>query len=179
MDDIKTPEQLLEFMTNNISYGYLGKNERVYHSDDLDFNLSWFNEYVLENNEDVLKNLCGTCWDQVEFERYWFLKSGYEIKTYYEMIYLDYDNNYPTHSFLIYKDGDSWCWFENSDIDNRGIQRFKTIDELLKYQQDKYISNLKNYSISDEELKKLIIKEFDKPNEHISAGEYIDFVLGN
>ena len=63
MDDIKTPEQLLEFMTSNISYGYLGKNGRVYHS--------------------------------------------------------------------------------------------------------------------DEELKKLIIKEFDKPNEHISAGEYIDFVLGN
>ena len=40
MYDIKTPEQLLEFMTNNISYGYLGKNGRVYHSDDLDFNLS-------------------------------------------------------------------------------------------------------------------------------------------
>ena len=29
MDNIKTPEDLLEYMSNNIEYGYLGKNGRI------------------------------------------------------------------------------------------------------------------------------------------------------
>ena len=59
------------------------------------------------------------------------------------MVKLDYNNNYPTHSFLIFKDKDnSWNWFENSDFENRGIHRFNSIDELLKYQYDKYLKFL-------------------------------------
>ena len=36
--NIKTPEDLLEFMSQNINYGYLGKSGRLYHYDDSDFN---------------------------------------------------------------------------------------------------------------------------------------------
>ena len=45
---IKTPEELLEFMDNNINYGYLGKNNKVYYFGDIDFDKDWYNEYVLE-----------------------------------------------------------------------------------------------------------------------------------
>jgi len=179
MTDIKTPEELLDFMSNNINYGYLGKNGRVYHYDDLDFNLDWYEQYILESKNDLLKNLYGNCWDQVELERDWFLKNGYEIKTIYEMVKLDYDNVYPTHSFLIYKDKDCWYWFENSDFDNRGIHKFNTLDDLLNYQYKKYVEFLKSFNITDEELEKIIVTEFDKPKEHISAEEYLNHVINS
>ena len=179
MDDIKTPEELLSFMSQNINYGYLGKNGRIYHQNDFDFNSNWYEEYILENSKELLNNLYGNCWDQVEFERDWFLKNGYEIKTIYEMVKLDYENDYPTHSFLIYKDGDYWCWFENSDFNNRGIHKFRALDELLNYQYNKYIEFLKTFNITDGELENIIITEFDKPEEHISSKEYINHVIGS
>ena len=178
MDDIKTPEELLNFMSNNINYGYLGKNGRIYHYDDPDFNSDWYEQYILENKNDILENLYGNCWDQVEFERDWFLKKGYEIKTIYEMVKLDYDNVYPTHSFLVYKDrNDNWCWFENADFNNIGIHRFNSYDELLNYQYKKYVEFLKTFNITDEEINKIIITKFEKPKEHISAEEYLNHVI--
>ena len=180
MDEIRTPEELLNFMSNKINYGYLGKNGRVYHYDDIDFNSDWYEQYILESTDDLLNNLFGNCWDQVEFERDWFLKKGYEIKTIYEMVKLDYDNEYPTHSFLVYKDkNDYWYWFENADFDNRGIHKFNSFDELLNYQYKKYVEFLKTFNITDEELEKIIVTEFDKPKEHISAEEYLNHVINS
>ena len=178
MDDIKTPEDLLDFMSNKINYGYLGKNGRVYHYDDTDFNSDWFEQYTLESTDELLKNLYGNCWDQVEFERDWFLKNGYNIKTIYEMVLLDYDNEYPTHSFLVYKDkNDNWCWFENADFNNRGIHRFNSFEELLNYQYKCYIKYLKTFKISNKEITKIITTEFDKPKKYISAEDYLNHVI--
>ncbi len=179
MNDIKTPEELLLFMSNKINYGYLGKNGRVYHYDDSDFDSDWYEQYVLENNDDLLKNLCGNCWDQVEFERDWFLKNHYEIKTIFEMVKLNYNNEYPTHTFLIFKDNDCWYWFENADSNNRGIHKFNTLDEVLNYQYKKYVESLKTLNITKEELDKIIVTEFNKPKEHISASEYLNHVINS
>ena len=66
MNNIKTPEELLEFMSH-INYGYLGKNNRIYHYDDVDFDSDWFGQYILENSAELANNLYGNCWDQVEF----------------------------------------------------------------------------------------------------------------
>lgn len=179
MNNIKTPEALLDFMSKNINYGYLGKNGRVYHYDGIDFNEEWEQLYILESPSDILKNLYGNCWDQVEFEREWFLKEGYQIKTIYEMVKLDYDNDYPTHTFLIYKDNEYWCWFENADFNNRGIRKFMTIDELLNYQYKKYLDFLKTFNITNEEIEKIIMTEFDKPKEHINVKEYLEHVINS
>ena len=179
LKDINTPEELLDFMSNNINYGYLGKNGRVYHYDDKDFDSSWYREYILENSDDLFTNLYGNCWDQVEFERDWFLKNGYEVKTIYEMVHLDYDNNYPSHSFLVFKDNDYWYWFENSDFNNRGIHKYNSFEELINDEYNRYINYLKTFNITDLELEKIIVREFDKPKEHISASEYLDFVINS
>ena len=45
MNNIKIAEELLTFMSNNINYGYLGKN-RVYHYYDSDFTSLWFKQYA-------------------------------------------------------------------------------------------------------------------------------------
>lgn len=180
-DEVINPEQLLEFMAKYINYGYLDKNGRVYHYDDEDFDDKWFEKYILESADDILKTLHGNCWDQVELERYWFENNGYEVKTIYEMVKLDYENSYPVHSFLIFYDkkDNSWNWFENADSKNRGIRKFSTIEELLKYQYACYCIFLKSFDISDSEISQIILTEFCKPKSNISAEEYLDFVVNS
>lgn len=179
MENVSTPLELLDFMSK-ILYGYLGRSGHLYHYDDENFNLKWYAEYILQNYGDISKNLCGNCWDQVEFERKWFQDHGYEIKTIYEMVLLDYNNDYPSHSFLIYEDeNNKWNWFENADFANRGIHTFDTIEELLDYQYHKYLELLETYHISSDEIKKIVMTEFDKPKEKITAREYIDYVLNS
>lgn len=173
---IKTPEELLELM-KYINYGYLGKNSKLHYFADPDFNEVWYEEYILEEPQDILKSKLGNCWDQTELERDWFEKNNYEYKTIYEMVDLDYKNPYPTHSFLVYKDNDnSWNWFENSDYDNRGIHKFNSLNELLAYQLTNYKNFLKTFNITDEELEKIVLKDYSKPNYHISAEEYLNHV---
>lgn len=180
LDKINSPYELLNFMSKNITYGYLGKSGRVYHWNDDDFDDEWFDDYILQSEEDILRTLSGNCWDQVELERYWFVKNNYEIKTIYQMVKLDYNNNYPTHSFLIFRDKEGlWNWFENSDSENRGIHQFLSFDELLKYQYNKYLKLLRNLNILDDEINKIIFTEFTKPKSNITAADYLDFVISS
>ena len=175
-EDITTPEELLEWM-KYINYGYLGKT-KLHHTDEPDFDEVWYEEYILQEPQKLIETKLGNCWDQTELERWWFENHNYEIKTFYEMINLPYENDYPTHSFLVYKDKDnSWNWFENSDFENRGIHKFSDLTSLVDYQISKYKELLNTKNIKEDELKSLILKEFDKPHSNISAKEYIDHVL--
>ena len=141
-EEIKTPEELLEWM-QDITYGYQGKT-KFYKYDDENFNEVWFDEYILEEPTELIKTKIGNCWDQTELERYWFTTHNYKVKTIYEMVNLQYENPYPTHSFLIYQDqNNNWNWFENSDFNNRGIHTKKTEQELINYQLTKYKEFLK------------------------------------
>lgn len=177
-EDIKTPEELLDWM-QDITYGYLGKT-KLHTYDEEDFNDTWYNEYLLEEPSELIKAKIGNCWDQTELERYWFENNNYKVKTIYEMINLPYENPYPTHSFLIYQDKDSsWNWFENSDFNNRGIHKKKTEKELIEYQLSKYKELLKTFNITEEELKNITIKEFQKPATHSNAEKYIEHVLNS
>ena len=93
------------------------------------------------------------------------------------MVSLNYENSYQTHSFLMYKDNDYWCWFETADFDNRGIHKFLTFEELIKYQYRKYVNSLIKLGISNNEIKNIKLKEFSKPKSGITAQEYINHVI--
>ena len=177
-EDITTPQELLEWMSN-ITYGYQGKT-KLYKYDDENFDEDWFDEYVLEEPTSLIKTKVGNCWDQTELERYWFTSHNYKVKTIYEMVNLPYENPYPTHSFLIYQDeNNNWNWFENSDFNNRGIHTKQTEKELIEYQLTKYKNFLQTFNISSLELEKIVIKEFEKPKANCSAEEYINHVLNS
>ena len=164
---INTPLELLEFMSNNIFYGYLGKSGRIYNYLDEDMDNNWYSEYILESKDDILNTLIGNCFDQVELERDWFTRNNYEIKTYFEMVDTNLENNYPTHSFLVYKDNNKYYWFENSDFNNRGIHEYNTLEELLIDQKKKYIDFVG--------IENIIINEYQKPISGIDANEYLHF----
>ena len=177
-EEISTSEELLEWM-KNITYGYLGKN-KLHTYQEQDFNDVWYDEYMLSTPQEVIENKIGNCWDQTELERNWFINHNYRVKTIYVMVNLPYENIYPTHSYLIYQDKDnSWNWFENSDFNNRGIHKKTTQEEIILFQLTKYKEFLKTFNIKDEELEKIIIKVYEKPDYHITAEEYIKHVINS
>ena len=179
-NQITTPHELLDFMATNLTYGYLSKNGTIYHLEDQNFDSNWYQEYVLESQEDFLNTQVGNCWDQVEFERQWFEDHCYEVKTFFEIVNLTYENPYPTHAFLVFKDiDDSWNWFENSDGENRGIHKFVTLDACLAYQYQCYLQLLDSYDMTEQEKQSIMITEYQKPAAGISAKEYLAFVLDN
>ena len=175
--NIKTPKELYEFMSKNITYGYLGKNNKIYHFGDKNFNDDWTSEYILETYDDVLNTKVGNCWDQVELEREWFSKHNYEFKTYYHQVILDYQNPYPTHTFLVYKENDKYYWFENAWDDMKGIHEFNTLEELLDFEYKENLKLLIQYNIKNNEIDKISYFEYDKPKNNISSEEFVNYVV--
>ena len=181
LEKIKTPEELLDFMSNNINYGYLGKNGRVYHYDDSDFNLDWHEQYILESKDDILENLYGNCWDQVELERDWFTKHKYNFKTIFIWFLFDYENSYSTHTTLIYQDKQTndYCLFEHADFENKGIHHFKTYQDAIKWEYDKHIEYNKKQGnpINEEILKHIHIYEYEHPKYGSTFMDFIDNIF--
>ena len=172
-DLITTPVELLTFMNINFHYGYVDK-DNIKHSK---FNSDWFDKYVLQTECDMLQSSVGCCFDAVEFERFWFQNYKYEFITIFEMVKLDYPNNYSMHTFLVYKENGFWYYFEWADFNNQGVFRFKSLNEALDYQFNKYKNTLKNLNIKEEELNKIIRKIYLKPLDKYTAEDYLEFVM--
>lgn len=98
---IRTPKQLLDFM-GDIEYDNFEDEE----------------EYMVQTVEELLDSRRGVCYDQVELERE--VLGGYDPETYFSYKALPIEDN-PTHTFLIYREGDEYFWFENSWAEYRGI----------------------------------------------------------
>ena len=169
-NNINTPEELFDFMNNNIKYGFLGSDNKVYFDDS-----DWLDKFVLQSIDDILSTKVGNCFDQVELERDWFNKHNYKFNIYFQRIEVDYTNPYPMHTFLVYENNNKYYWFENAWSDNKGIHEFDNLEDLFKDVYDKSINLYKNYNISDEEMEKYSLYILEKPIYHSSALEYIEF----
>lgn len=166
-EEIKTPEELLEFM-DVIKYGFetLDGKKCIEESDFEKNILNW----TLSSPERLLSVKLGHCFDQVELERDWFFKNNYNIKTYFMIFLMEEKNNYPTHTFLTYEKNNKWYLFEHADYYNRGIHEFNSLEELLESAKKRQI---KYANVSDDIKEKLTIFEYDKPEYNIG---FIDFI---
>ena len=176
-EKLKSPEDLYEWMKNNLGYGYFGKDHKIHKEEDIDFEESWNENYQLQTPSEVIKNKVGTCWDYVELERDFFKTWKIKHYTIYHQVALPYENPYPTHSFLIFKKKEKWCWFEFAWEDEKGIKEYHSIEELLKEESKKNIELLKSYGLTKEEQEKIIYRVFQKPKEHMNAEQYISDAL--
>lgn len=127
--EIRNPYELYEYMRNNIEYGFYStfdmKVHRRLEMDDYSYENLLFSYYYLQKPEELLITKTGICYDQVEFERKWFLDHGYEVHTFF--------TPYHNHCFLIFKDRDYYYLFETCIKDINGIYIGETIEELLDY----------------------------------------------
>ena len=178
LEEINNYLELSKYMDKNIEYGYMTKDGKVLKYDDPSFERDFFNQYVLSSYNDVLKNKLGNCFDQVEFEREWFTKHNYKVKTYFEYVNVPYDNDYETHTFLVFEDNNKWYYFENADFNNRGVHQYNSLEELLKDTYNRYLINLEKYNLNDKEISSIEVLEYSKPKENSSFEEFFKFVNG-
>ena len=148
--NIKTPEELMDFMDKYIEYGFRGTDDFDYKTDgsvecNRIFEKAMQKVYGLESPDYLLKCKLGQCLDQVELERDWFKKNNYDFKTIYMMFIFEYENPYTLHAYLIYKDKitDEYIVFEHADYNNKGIHRFNSYASANKWQKNALI----NYNI--------------------------------
>lgn len=148
---------------NQIKYGWKDKNGNIHY----DVNDTFSDNYVLETPDEVLNNKVGVCWDQVELERTLFEKENVIFNTYF---IVHYDNNKcPTHTFLIYKDNNSYYWYEHSWEKFRGIHSYKTEEEALKDVKNKFIKYELN---NDYNNSNLCIYKYNKPKSGINCFQF-------
>ena len=162
MNNLNNQYELLDFM-NDISYGYMDKDENIHKEMDNSF----ADNFALESYMEVLNNKIGICWDQVELERYFFENKNIKHNTYF---IVHYDNDKcPTHTFLIYEDNNKYYWFEHSWELYSGIHEYDSEELALKDIKNKFI---KSEIDGEYNPMNLCIYKYDKPNSHIDCAEF-------
>ena len=179
---IETPEELMNYMNENISYGIFDytKNKAYYGEDD-NFGDLVNTTWKLSSPAQMQKYGVGHCFDQVELERDFFTKNNYNFKTYFIWFKCKRPNNYPTHTYLIYEDKktNKWCWFEHSDFVNRGIRRFNSLNDAIKAQAIAHIKHAKSYRKTKTDSSKIEVFEYRDVKYGINFNDFLDYVLTN
>lgn len=175
--EIKTPEQLMKYLDQNFKYGVIDKKEnKYYNSNTAEFQRICETQWELRPVEEMLKDGVGHCSDQVEIEREWFSKNGYNVKTFWISAYQDgIQNSGFCHTYLMYQDNDTWKIFEHSDFSNKGIFTFKSTSDAVKWQAkhqiifaESCVKPLKEYVTC--------IKEYNNPPTHVNMQEFSQFI---
>lgn len=160
---VNNPKELLTLM-DNIQYGYVNnKNKTISKIDPKKF----VKDYKLQSPEELYISKHGVCWDQVEFERYFFEK----MKIKHICVYIELGTkNSTTHTFIIFEEKNKKWLFEHSYDKYKGIHG--PFDKNLPIIKDVYEKMVK-----DEEEKPSSCSVFvlDKPEYGLGCQEYMDF----
>ena len=157
-----TEEEALNLM-NDISYGFMDKNKKIHQN----FNESFVNDYILQTPNEIIKNKVGTCWDQVELERYYLKNNQINIKTYF-LVYYD-EKNCPTHTFLTYEKNNKYYWFEHAWEKYKGIHEYSNKKELLVDIKKKFIKSELNNKVL---INNLVLYEYKKPPKNLTVQQF-------
>lgn len=124
--------------------------------------------YYLLTPTELLEKKYGVCWDQVELERYLFEKNKINVKTYF--IYINDNDNLPSHTFLTYQSHNNFYWFEHSWYQYKGIHKYNSLKELLLDVKQKFINSHK-----DVDSTYTFVYEYTKPKEHINCQDFYHY----
>ncbi len=188
LDKISTPPALLEYMNDNLRYGYVGRfSNKIYNSTDGEYKKKFADEYFLQSPTELLNNIYGLCIDKVELERYWFIKNNYQLKTF--LLWFDKgslwfeedaNHNLTPHTFLAYKENNKWYWFEHSRPIFRGIHEFSTLKELIEKAKETTLQYaIKERGATEEDYSCLKYKEYTELEPGLSAKEIWFNIIGN
>lgn len=157
---------------NNIEYGFKDKNgKNLINSESWDKDFSNF--YFLLSPKELLSYKCGVCWDQVELERKLFNDTNIDCDTYF--IYIDDNENLPSHTFLIFQLNNKCYWFEHSWYEMKGVHEYNDLETLLNDVKMKFIDSRQNEINSSLNYETFIYK-YNKPKYHISCDEFYNYI---
>lgn len=137
LDFIKTPKDLLKWMSKNIDYGICDKNKRkIFNPTSKEF----CKKMVLQTPEELFMSRVGVCWDQCEFQRMIFDHLGIINEVIFIGVYVN-KQHYNTHTFSLIEDGTKWRWFENSWYQYRRLSDKNSKENLIKLVLSKQIDS--------------------------------------
>ena len=121
-DELKTPEQLMTFLEENLQYGFV-HDGKVCPMEEMD------RLYKLCINEELVDAGHGVCWDFVELQRAFFLKHGIRHESFWVDSLAQGGN---THTFSLFNEDGKCKWFEYAWDGQRGIHEYPTIQEAIE-----------------------------------------------
>ena len=165
------------YLEQNFEYGVIDHNGNKYNDSNSDeFQFVCNTQWKLRSVENMLRDGVGHCYDQVEIERYWFTKNGFEIKTFWISAYQkEIENSGFSHTYLLFQDNGVWKLFEHSDFSNRGIYSFKSVNDAVKWQAEHQIK-LAESCIRPLKQYTTCIKEYSNPPANVNMQGYLQFI---
>ena len=142
---------------NSIEYGFKDKNgNNLINSERWDKDFYKF--YFLLSPEELLSSKCGVCWDQVELERKLFNDANIDCDTYF--IYIDDNENLPSHTFLTFQLNDKYYaplalikkaeLLEDKGNKEEALKCYQKIIEDFNLSPQKEIAQLKKVMLENE-----------------------------
>lgn len=162
-NDIKSPQELYQFMKENITYGFVSNYDnkpytRKNLNDDNLYNRLILESYFLQTPEEVLITKHGICFDQVELARHWLINNGYKVHTFFIKGH--------NHCILIYEDNSKFCFFERSFKKINGIHEFFSLEDAV------YFYKLSESIYSNIDINQIEVYEY---NEVVFGCNFLDF----
>lgn len=169
MDNIKTPQDILDFMNENIKYGWLDINNEEHIG-----NMKNFRKlYRTSTLEETLEHGIGTCIEQVMLMKYLLDKINMPNKMFCTRIYEGKDfNNLEAeehmHCFILYYDKNKVFQIEHPNWERIGIYEFNSEKEAIK--------EINDYYIEMAEGKARPVTEFFEVQPNISFKEFNEYI---
>lgn len=172
--EIKIPEDILEFMKENIEYGWIDINGNKHIKTMKDFRRL----YITTTVHQTLKYGIGTCIDQVNLMHYFFNKINVKNKMFCCRIfepdnYNNLEEEEHMHCFLLYYLNGKVYHIEHPNFEKIGIYEYNNEKEA--------VSSIVNYYINLRDGKESPTKEFFEVRPGLSFKEFNNYInhLGN
>lgn len=166
--NIQSPGSLNKWM-HAVTPAYASKVDNFYHDPSKEVNFNPAHSAALQPPKDIARSKKGSVFDKVELERFWFDKHGYKYATL--CILMQVGSKYITHPFIVYQDGKTICWFENSLKGIDGSRRFNKLNDLI-YTVIKAVK--KEHEIETARIAVYYLQ--DPPKYGINNNQYVRYV---
>ncbi len=160
IDEIKTPQDILDFMNENIKYGWLDINNEEHIGNMKDFRKL----YRTSSVQEVLSHGIGVCIEQVYLMHLLLCKINIPNKMFCTRIYEDenfndLDADEHMHCFVLYYTDGMVHQIEHPNFERIGIYDFATEEEAIQKINDIYIEMSGGYA-------RPVTEFFDVPNNY-------------
>lgn len=167
--EIKTPEDILQYMNENIEYGWIDINNQKHIKTMIEFRKL----YRTMSLDEIITNGLGTCIDQVNLMHYLFNKIHIKNKMFCCRIFEpdDYNNleeEEHMHCFLLYYIDNKVYHIEHPNFEKIGIYEYNSEEEA--------ISTIVKYYITLRVGKESPTKEFFEVQSGMSFQEFNKYI---
>ena len=169
IDNIKTPQDILEFMNENIKYGWLDTNNEQHIGNMKNFRRL----YRTSSIEETLENKIGTCIEQVMLMKHLLDIINMPNKMFCTRVYEGSDfNNLEAeehmHCFILYYDNNKVFQLEHPNWEKVGIYEFNSEGEAIK--------EINDYYVKMADGKSRPVTEFFKVQPNLSFKEFNEYI---